>query len=298
MPIIRSGSYSTVLDPKVRIDTIPKWFKGIYLNWAENILYTGSISDPESRSKLNKEDEKIAIIEAVEGQPFRRPFTWGQLRSRVALFSNALRDHGVGQGDRVAAIMGNSIDTLCVCLAAASLGAMFSTSSTDMGSKGILERLRQIEPKWVFFDDSASYNGKHINLKRKMVEILHGMKDVKGFRGIVSIPKDERSPIDVSGVERLKSLRSYLAESWTKSDEPTFTRVPFDAGFVIVYSSGTTGSPKCIVHGVGGSTVQIWKELHLHRNIGSNSRILQFTTTGWIMYLGAISTLMVGARLM
>ena len=286
------------MDPNARIDSIPKWFEGVNINYTENILYTASPKSSTVRTKLHKEDDKIALVEVRESQSSVRPLTWGELRKRVALFSNALRDHGVEQGDRVAAIMGNSIDTLCVCLAIAALGGLMSTSSTDMGSKGILERLRQIKPKWVFMEDSYVYNGKFFILKDKIREIVGGMSEVDEFKGLISVPRDDQNPLPITGISKAKTLQTFLEEFSTRSDEPIFTRVPFNTGFLIVYSSGTTGPPKCIVHGVGGAVITGWKELNLMRNIGPESCVQQFTTTGWIMYFGAVQTLLQGARLM
>ena len=279
----RPVSHLQVVDPTARIDSIPEWFQGLRLNYAENILYTADPHSHSTRSKLNKEDDKIAVVEVREGASSNRPMTWGELRRRVALFSTALASHGVGEGDRIAAVVGNSIDTLSVCLGAAALGAIFSTVSTDMGSKGVLERLHQIRPKWVFVDDAAVYSGKRTILRDKMKEIIAGMDDIAEFQGMVSVPRDHSSPVSVSGIARLETLASFLASARNAPSEPAFVRVPWSSGFVIVYSSGTTGPPKCIVHGVGGTVVQGWKELSLHRNLNPSTRAMQFTTTSWIM---------------
>ena len=294
-PVIYEGKYSRVVDLDARIDSVPEWFHGVRMNYAENMLYTALPGSPSQRTKQGKEDDKVAIIEVTESSASVCRFTYGQLRNRVALFSNAMRDHGVKAGDRIAAIMGNSIDTLCICLAATTLGALYSTSSTDLGSKGILERLRQIEPIFVFFDDSYVYNGKLFKLADKMKEVLQGLSNSKGFQGLISVNRDPKHPVKISNATKLQTLKSFLQDSHDKSTELVFTRMPFSAGFLVVYSSGTTGAPKCIVHSIGGVVLSGWKELHLHKNLGPSSRVQQFTNTSWIMYLASILGLLVGA---
>ena len=294
-PLIYSGSPSTIVTPHTRIDDFPTWFPGVSLNFAEHLLYTGT---PSGRTTLHKDPSKTALVEVREAQTSLRHLTWSQLRNRVAGFQSALRAHGVQRGDRVAAVMNNSIDTLCVFLGTVSLGALFSSSSTDMGASGILERLRQIEPRWCFFDDAALYNGATSDLREKMAEIVAGMEGYPGFRGVVSVPRWHDAPLDVSAVKRTVSLAAFLGPHLCKTEKDLeFTRVPFDAGFLIVYSSGTTGQPKCIVHAVGRVLLSSWKEGQLHRGITPDARVLQFTTTGWIMYLASVQTLLFGTRL-
>ena len=206
-----------------------------------------------------------------------------------------MRNHGVKKGDRVAVVAGNSLDTLCVFLGVTSLGGLFSSSSCDMGTQGILERLRQIRPKWLFVDDATVYNGKTTELTTKMIEIVRGMKDISEFMGIISVPRFLEDPRNVERIQKAISLDSFLRAG--EEGEIQFERVGFMEGFLIVYSSGTTGNPKCIVHGVGGAVLSAWKEGGLHRNVRPESTMMQFTTTGWIMYLISIQTLLYGTRL-
>ena len=298
LPIIASGTPAYSVDESVPIDALPKWFPGLSLNFAENILYTADPDDRSKVTKLHKEDSRIAIVEIREGASSRREITWRQLRTRTFRFAAAMKSRGVMKGDRVALVAGNGLDTLCVFLGATKLGALFSSSSCDMGSRGILERLRQIQPKWVFVDDAAVYNGKTFEMREKMTEIVHGMDGVENFKGIVSIPRFLGKPRAVSGMRGVVALDEFLNKGrGILPEEIDFERVGFQDGFLIVYSSGTTGPPKCIVHGVGGVVLSARKEGALHREFSHASTAMQYTTTGWIMYLASVQTLLFGAKL-
>lgn len=264
------------------------------LNFAENMLYTAG-QTAGARSTAGKEDNKVALTQVREGgsEPTIN-FTWAQLRQRTGKFVQALKAAGVGKGDRVAVVASNSIDTLVVFLATTALGGLFSSTSTDTGVKGILDRLLQVKPKWVFVDDAAIYNGKEIDLRAKITDVVDGLQDVKEFQGAISIPRFPNRPADINGVPKTQSLTSFLAQA--KSDDLEFVRVGFRDPFLIVYSSGTTGKPKPIVHGVGGVILNNFKEARLHGNHGPWSTILQYTTTGWIMYLSAVSFLLFGGK--
>lgn len=136
-----------VVDESARIDSIPNWFQGLYVNIAENLLYTRSTGDCSSkRGTKGKEDTKIAVTQIREGNTEIENITWGRLRSEVAVLTSAMRTHGVKKGDRIAIVASNSLDTLKVFLATTALGCIFSSSSTDMGVKGVLDRLIQIKP--------------------------------------------------------------------------------------------------------------------------------------------------------
>lgn len=292
--LIYEGDYTEVVDPKARMDSIPHWFRGVRLNFAENILYTRSPASPSERSTLHKEDAKVALTEVREGAYSARNLTWAALRARVGRLTHALRKRGVRKGDRVAVVASNSFDTFVAFMATTALGALFSSNSTDMGTKGILDRLKQVEPRWVFVDDFAVYNGKTIDLRGKMREISEGLRDVREFRGIVVQPRFD-NPVDVSMVPRTVTLGKFL-EAADGKDSIEFERVEFRDPFLVVYSSGTTGIPKCIVHSVGGVLLSTMKEGKLHRDLGPDCVQLQYTTTGWIMYMSSILTLLFGAR--
>ncbi|KAM3417340.1 hypothetical protein BST61_g5591 [Cercospora zeina] len=297
-PLIHEGQCERVVDENARMDSIPPWFEGVRLNFAENLLFSPA-KDPSRWSTDRKEDERIACVEVREGGTEVRTVTWAELRARTGYLSNAMRARGVGKGDRIAIVASNSVDTLVVFLATTALGAIFSSSSTDMGTKGILDRLRQIKPKFVFADDWALYNGKTVDLRPKMNEIVDGMTGTAEFESIVSMPRTQRQPKDISKVREAESLELFLSAA-KNDDQLRFERVDFGDPFLIVYSSGTTGQPKCIVHNVGGVLLTSHKEGNLHRDMAQISPddlcVLQYTTTGWIMYLSSVVSLLNAAR--
>lgn len=296
-PIIHEGTYDLVVDETARIDSIPDWFPGVRLNYAENILFTASQpGGPTSTiTTVGKEDDKIAATEVREGAAEPAvDLTWRELRQRTGRMVQALKTAGVQKGDRVGAVASNSIDTLIIFLATTALGAIISTTSTDTGAKGILDRLLQIQPKWVFIDDTAVYNGKTVDLRPKIQQVVEGLSSVPEFQGVVSVPRFRGKPAEINEIPRVQTLDKFLLGA--KSDRLEFVRVRFRDPFLIVYSSGTTGEPKCIVHSVGGVVLNTNKEGRLNRSMNPNATVLQFTTTGWIMYMSCVSALIFGAR--
>ncbi|CAO2647179.1 Nn.00g081010.m01.CDS01 [Neocucurbitaria sp. VM-36] len=293
--LIYEGSYTEIVDTSAPMDSIPHWFQGTYLNYAENILYSASSSNPSVRTTEHKEDSKIALTGIREGNTEVRHLTWGELRRRVGVLSNALRARGVKKGDRVAVVASTSFDTFIVFMAITSLGGLFSSSSTDMGTKGILERLIQIKPTYVFVDDWTVYNGKKIDLRPKIKEIVEGMGKVHEFKGVVTQPRFPGEPADLDGLPRSITLDGFLKAAYN-NEELKFERVAFRDPFLIVYSSGTTGVPKCICHSTGGVLVSATKEGLLHRDMGPDNVVLQYTTTGWIMYLVSVQCCLFGSR--
>lgn len=293
--LIHSGSYKQVVDTSIPMEENPHWFHGTYLNFAENILFTASDMNSSRCTTLHKEDDKIALTEIREGNTDVAHLTWGELRRRVGLLSNALRAKGVQKGDRVALIASTSFDTFIVFMATVSLGALFSSSSTDMGAKGILERLLQIKPKYIFVDDWAVYNGKTIDLRPKISQLVAGMQDVPEFEGVVTQPRFRGCPAGIEGLGSTQTLATFL-QAAQGNENLVFERVAFRDPFLIVYSSGTTGVPKCIAHSTGGVLINVCKESILHKEVTPESVILQYTTTGWIMYLVSIQILLFGCR--
>lgn len=275
-PLLHSGKYAQIVEPK-RMDSRPIWFSGVTLNFAENILYSADPSDASRRTKTGKEDDKVACTEVREGCTEIKDITWAELRERVGKLAQAMKAHGVKKGDRVAVVASNSIDTLVVFLAVTTLAGLFSSSSTDMGTKGILDRLTQIRPKWVFVDDCAVYNGKTIDLREKMGEIVQGMEGVQEFQGLVSMPRWQNKPADIGKIPRTVTLAKYVEQAGGDSELP-FEQADFCDPFLVVYSSGTTGVPKCIVHSIGGVLMNGKKEGKLHRDFGPESVNLQYTT--------------------
>jgi acetoacetyl-CoA synthetase len=151
LDLIYSGTYTTVVDESARIDSIPRWFDGVKMNFAENLLYSRIPGESASkRGLIGKEDGKIALTEVREGYTEVKHVTWEQLRKEVGVLASAMKEHGVKKGDRVVVVASNSVDTLKVFLAVTTLGGLFSSSSTDMGVQGVLQRALQVTPKVEF----------------------------------------------------------------------------------------------------------------------------------------------------
>ena len=266
------------------------------LNFAENILFVGN-SQGERLQCPGKEDDKIACISVREGsflEP-RQYISWRDLRERVGRLSQALREHGVRKSDRIGVVGSNSLDTLTVFLSVTAIGAIFTSSSTDMGTAAILERLTQVKPKFIFMDDWAVYNQRSIDLRGKMAEIVAGMKRIQEFQGIISQARFADAPADISAISQCQTWQCFISAA--RSSSLQFEQLKFYEPMIIVYSSGTTGPPKCIVHSVGGVILNGHKESTLHRCVTKSSVQLQFTTTGWMMYMSSVQLLLTGSQL-
>ncbi len=255
-----------------------KWFPGGRLSWTENLL-----SDPL--------DSSVKIISIIEGRTAPIFYTGRELYAAVARCSRALRAHGIGSGDRVAAILPNTAEAVIAMLATASLGAVWSSCSPDFGSQGILDRFGQISPKALIATRSYTYNGKKFDCRPTADEVLRGLSSVSCA---VMIDPLEDGASSAPWLD-WGSLLGTMSEAELLAFKPLAT--DFDHPLYILYSSGTTGKPKCLVHSVGGTLIQHKKELMLHCNLGPGKRLLYFTTCGWMMWNWMASALSVGAGL-
>jgi acetoacetyl-CoA synthetase len=249
------------------------WFPGGTLNYAEHALYPPC--------GVGKDD--VAVIFARE-DGLERTLSWRELRTQVASVRAALAEQGVGVGDRVAALVPNAPEALVAMLATASLGAVWSSCSPDFGARAIADRFTQIEPVVLFTVDGYRYGGKAFDVRATVEELRH---ELPSLRATVLVPYlDEAAVLP-------DSLRwpDLLAEPATLA----FMPMPFDAPMWILYSSGTTGLPKPIVHCQGGILLEHAKQLALHLDLGPGDRFFWFSTTGWMMWNLLVSGLVVGA---
>jgi acetoacetyl-CoA synthetase len=253
-----------------------RFFPEARLNFAENLLRQ---SGPET-----------AIAFWGEGKVKRR-MSFDELRALVSRLQQVLRDLGVGPGDRVAGFMPNMPEAVAAMLATASLGAVWSSCSPDFGVQGVLDRFGQIEPKALFCPDGYYYNGKPIDSLKRVAEVSAGLPSLTR---IIVCPYLSEAP-DVSGLPKGVRLADAIADRAAR--EVVYTRVPFNSPLYIMYSSGTTGKPKCIVHGVGGTLVQHLKEHVLLCDVKPGDRVFYFTTCGWMMWNWLVSALAANASL-
>ena len=244
------------------------------INYAENLLAC-------------RDDRPAIIFRDEMGR--ERTLTFAALYDEVSRWQTQFRAWGVTKGDRVAAYMPNMPETVIACLAATSLGAIWSSASPDFGAQGLIDRFGQIEPKVLVAVDGYYYNGKTIDCLDKVRAVQNSLK---GLERIVVVPFTQDNP-DVQGL-----FQATLCSDFKKGDGVFFDRVEFNHPLFIMFSSGTTGIPKCIVHGHGGTLLQHVKEHRFQTNINNGDRIFYFTTCGWMMWNWLISGLASGATLL
>ena len=271
--IIHTGKIESVVDDETKMPGA-KWFSGVKLNFAENLLCY--------------RDEKTAIIFKGECKKLQY-ITYKQLYDRVSILAGSMRNAGVQPGDRIAGFLPNMPIAIIAMLASASIGAIWSSCSPDFGIKGVLDRFKQIEPKLLFTVDGYYYNGKKFSYLDKVKQIAEQLLSLKY---VIVNPYISHS-VNVDDIPKGISYKDFTNKS-TKQ-ELQFEQLSFDHPLYIMYSSGTTGMPKAIVHGAGGTLIQHLKELRLHTNITRDDTIFYFTTCGWMMWNWLVSSLAIGA---
>ena len=253
-----------------------KWFPDARLNFAENLL--------------RRRDDAPAILFRGEDR-VRYGLSFRQLHAAVSMLAQGLRAAGVGKGDRVAGYLPNMPETVVAMLATTSIGAIWSSASPDFGVQGVVDRFGQIAPKVLFSADGYFYGGKRFDSIGRLGPVVARIPSIER---IVVVPYTTTAP-DASTVDKAVTLDEFVAGQVPAEIE--FERLPFDHPLYIMYSSGTTGAPKCIVHGAGGTLLQHIKELALHSDVKRGERLLYFTTCGWMMWNWQVSALACEATL-
>ena len=274
--VVADSKGDTVLEHGERMPGA-RWFPQAWLNYAENLL--------------QRRDDGEAIVFRGEDR-VRRSLSFAELYDAVSVLARALADAGVSRGDRVAGYLPNMPEAIIAMLAATSLGAVWSSCSPDFGVRGVVDRFGQIAPKVLFTVDGYFYNGRKHDSLARTAEILKELADVER---VIVVPYTEATP-NIHGLPKAVGLEAFTA-GCTPGDIP-FERLPFDHPLFIMYSSGTTGVPKCMVHGAGGTLLQHLKEHQLQSDIRTGDRLMYFTTCGWMMWNWLASALASGATLL
>ncbi len=274
--VIHSKPYDCVVDDVHKLPGA-KWFEGARLNFAENLL--------------RYRDERVALSFKGETQAIMH-ITYAELYDKVARLARSLRKLGIKPGDRIAGFMPNMIETVIAMLASTSIGAVWSSCSPDFGAGGLLDRFGQITPRVLFTANGYSYGGKKFDSLTTVSEVTKLLPSVEH---VVVVPYTEPNP-DISQVPNATLFEDFL--SGGDAPELVFEQLPAGHPVYVMYSSGTTGVPKCIVHGAAGTLVQHLKELKLHTDVRREDTIFFYTTCGWMMWNWLASSLALGAHVL
>jgi acetoacetyl-CoA synthetase len=270
-----SRKYDVVVDD---LEKFPgaRWFVSARLNFAENLLRHG--------------DSHVAF--AFKGETQKSvEMTYAELQNSVAKLADSLRKMGVHSGDRVAAYMPNIVETAIAMLAATSIGAAWSSCGTELGPKAVVDRFSQIDPKVLFTVAAYPYKGRTFNVLANVEEIVKG---VPSLEKVVVVPYMEETP-DISRISNVTILDDFVSHE--AKSEIRFEQLPFDHPVYIMFSSGTTGKPKCMVQGAGGILINHLKELILHTDLKREDRIFYITSPSWMMWNWLLGSLAVGAAI-